>query len=65
MKFYGYQKWSTARKAKVWLNDNNINFEEIDLVDTSPTKGEIKKFMKKVDMNWRNSLIQAVLSIEN
>lgn len=43
MKFYGYKKCSTVKKAKKWLIENNINFEEIDLVDTPPTKEEIKK----------------------
>ena len=43
MKFYGYKKCSTVKKAKKWLVENNIKFEEIDLVDTPPTKEEIKK----------------------
>ena len=43
MKFYGYKKCSTVKKAKKWLTDNNIKFEEIDLIDTPPTKEEIKK----------------------
>ena len=51
MKFYGYKKCSTVKKAKKWLVDNDISFEEIDLVDTPPTKEELKKYMKKVDMN--------------
>ena len=47
MKFYGYKKCSTANKAKKWLKDNNINFEEIDLIDTPPTKDEIKKIYEE------------------
>lgn len=43
MKFYGYKKCLTVKKAKKWLQENNISFEEIDLVDTPPTKEEIKK----------------------
>lgn len=43
MKFYGYKKCSTVKKAKKWLQENNIGFEEIDLVDEPPTKEEIKK----------------------
>ena len=43
MKFYGYKKCSTVKKAKKWLENNNITFEEIDLVDTPPTRDEIKK----------------------
>lgn len=47
MKFYGYKKCSTANKAKKWLKDNNINFEEIDLIDTPPTKEEMKKIYEE------------------
>lgn len=47
MKFYGYKKCSTVKKAKKWLVENNINFEEIDLVDTPPTKEEIKKIYEE------------------
>ncbi|WP_343348525.1 arsenate reductase family protein [Terrisporobacter petrolearius] len=47
MKLYGYKKCSTARKAKNWLKENNVNFEEIDLVDTPPTKEEMKKIYEE------------------
>ena len=42
MKFYGYSKCSTVRKAKNWLKDNNLQFEEIDLVENTPNKEELK-----------------------
>ena len=42
MKFYGYSKCSTVRKAKNWLKDNNLQFEEIDLVQNTPSKEELK-----------------------
>lgn len=47
MKFYGYKKCSTANKAKKWLKDNNINFEEQDLIDTPPTKEEMKEIYEQ------------------
>ena len=47
MKFYGYKKCSTVKKAKKWLEENNINFEEIDLVDTPPTKEEMRAIYEK------------------
>ena len=50
MKFYGYKKCSTVKKAKKWLTDNNIKFEEIDLIDTPPTKEEIKKIYQHSGM---------------
>lgn len=42
IKFYGYSKWSTVRKAKAWLKDNNIDFEDIEIVKNPPTKDELK-----------------------
>ena len=49
MKFYGYKKCSTVKKAKKWLEENNLKFEEIDLVDTPPTKEEIRKIYENSD----------------
>ena len=49
MKFYGYKKCSTVKKAKKWLEENNFKFEEIDLVDTPPTKEEIRKIYENSD----------------
>ena len=43
MKFYGYKKCSTANKAKKLLKENNFDFEEIDLIDSPPTKEEMRK----------------------
>ena len=36
--FYSYQKCSTCRKAYKWLDQNNINFELIDIVKEPPSK---------------------------
>ena len=46
IKFYGYSKCSTVRKAKKWLNENNIIFEEIEITENPPTKEELKKMFK-------------------
>ena len=50
IKFYGYSKCSTVKKAKKWLQDNNIEFEEIDLVENTPSKEELEEFYKKSGM---------------
>lgn len=50
LKFYGYTKCSTVKKAKKWLQDNNIEFEEIDLIGNTPTKEELEQFYKKSGM---------------
>ena len=36
--FYSYPKCSTCRKASKWLDQNNINFELIDIVKEPPLK---------------------------
>ena len=46
IKFYGYSKWSSVRKAKAWLNDNNLEFENIEIVKNPPTKEELEKMYK-------------------
>lgn len=50
IKFYGYSKCSTVKKAKKWLQDNNIEFAEIDLINDTPTKDELEQIYKKSGM---------------
>lgn len=45
--FIEYPKCSTCKKAKKWLEDNNINFEERNIVEDVPTKKELTKWIKK------------------
>ncbi len=47
MIFYGYKKCSTVAKARKWLTQNDINFEEIDMIENIPTKEEISKIHQK------------------
>lgn len=46
LKFYGYSRWSTVRKAKAWLKENNIDFEEIEIVKNPPSKEELETMYK-------------------
>lgn len=46
LKIYGYSRWSTVKKAKAWLNDNNIDFEEIEIVKNPPSKEELELMYK-------------------
>ena len=39
--FIEYPKCSTCRKAKKWLEENNINFTDRHIVDQKPTKEEL------------------------
>ena len=40
--FYSYPKCSTCRKASKWLDQNNIKYQFIDIVDKPP----LKKFLE-------------------
>ncbi|EUJ31359.1 putative arsenate reductase with thioredoxin domain [Listeria floridensis FSL S10-1187] len=45
--FYWYPKCSTCRKAKAWLEENDVKVNQIDLIETPPTAEELKAFWKK------------------
>lgn len=46
IKFYCYPKCSTCQKAKKWLDENNLKYEEIHIVEKNPTKFELSQFLK-------------------
>ena len=50
MKFICYPKCSTCQKAKKWLVENNIDFEERHIVEDNPTYEELKEWYQK----WLN-----------
>ena len=43
--FIEYPKCSTCKKAKKWLLDNNIEFEDRNIVEQTPTEDELKKWI--------------------
>lgn len=45
--FIEYPKCSTCKKAKKWLEDNNIVFEDRNIVQDNPTKEELKGWIEK------------------
>lgn len=76
MKLYGYNKWSTVRKANAWLLDNGIEFEEVDIVKEPPTKEEledmykrsgleIKKFFNSSGKKYRELNLKDVVKVES
>ena len=50
MLFVYYPKCSTCRKAKKWLEENNLEFEEKDIVEDNPNVEELKKWYGKSDL---------------
>lgn len=45
--FYAYPKCGTCRKAKKWLEENNVDFNEIHIVENPPSKQELKELYEK------------------
>ncbi|MBQ6345317.1 MAG: arsenate reductase family protein [Methanobrevibacter sp.] len=50
MLFVQYPKCSTCRKAKKWLEENNIEFEERHIIEENPTYEELKEWYEKSDL---------------
>jgi len=47
MKFYWYPKCGTCRKAKKWLDEHNVSYEAIHIVESPPSKNELKEAYEK------------------
>jgi len=45
--FYWYPKCGTCRKAKKWLEEHNIEFNEIHIVENPPSKEELSSIYQK------------------
>jgi arsenate reductase (glutaredoxin) len=62
--FYSYPKCGTCRKAKKWLEQHEVSFNEIHIVENAPTKEiltelykssglELKKYFNTSGMKYR------------
>ena len=47
MLFIEYPKCSTCKKAKLYLEDNNIKYTDRNIITETPTKEELKEWIKK------------------
>lgn len=47
--FLWYPKCTTCQKAKKWLEENNIEFEERHIVENNPSKKELKTWINQSD----------------
>ena len=45
--FIEYPKCSTCKKAKKWLEENNIEFIDRNIIDETPTVQELTKWIKE------------------
>ena len=47
--FYWYPKCSTCKKAKVWLDENRVDYETIDMIEEPPAQELLIKWMEEND----------------
>ncbi len=45
--FLEYPKCSTCRKAKKWLEEKGVEFQDRNIVEDNPNKGELMKWYKE------------------
>lgn len=48
--FYWYPKCGTCRKAKKWLDEHNIEYTTIHIVDEPPTKEALLRFFSMSEL---------------
>ena len=53
MLFVEYPKCSTCKKAKEWLDDHNIEFDDRHIVEDNPTVDELRIWHKSSDLPLR------------
>nr|WP_198159912.1 arsenate reductase family protein [Brevibacillus parabrevis] len=52
-KAYLYSKCDTCRKAKKWLTEQNVSFEEVPIVDSPPSKEELRQIWQTSGLDLR------------
>lgn len=53
MIFICYPKCTTCRKAKKWLDDNSIEYEERSIAEDNPTYEELKRWHAQSGLDLR------------
>ena len=53
-----YPKCTTCQKAKKWLKENNVEYEERNIVEETPTKQELEKWISKSGQEIKNGSTQ-------
>lgn len=46
LEFYCYPKCSTCRNAKKWLDKNNVEYRDLNIVEKTPTAEQLTKIIK-------------------
>lgn len=51
--FYWYPKCGTCRKAKKWLDDHRISYEEIHIVENPPSRAKLEQLYTKSGLDLK------------
>ncbi|GAF14435.1 arsenate reductase [Bacillus sp. JCM 19046] len=54
VKLYEYPKCGTCRNAKKWLEQNDVTFEAVHIVDQTPSKERIKELHQKSGLELKS-----------
>ena len=46
IQFINYPKCTTCKKAQKWLNENDIAYENVHIVEQTPTKEQLENYWK-------------------
>ena len=49
--FIEYPKCSTCKKAKKWLDENNIKYEYRNIIEDTPNEEELKKWIEASELD--------------
>ena len=63
MLFVCYPKCSTCQKAKAWLQERGVAFDERDIKQDNPTEQELRAWHERAVCRLSGSLIRAACSI--
>ena len=56
--FIEYTKYSTCKKTKKWLEENNIEFQDRNIIEETPTVKELTEWIKESGLDikkWFNT----------
>lgn len=51
--FYWYPNCSTCKKAKIWLDENKIDYQTLDMVASPPSAEQLSTWMETSDLPIR------------
>jgi arsenate reductase len=51
--FYWYPKCGTCRKAKKWLDENHVSYEEVHIVENPPSRSRLEDLYKESELELK------------